>query len=337
MVANRPAISQAAAKNAGFTSEPRDSDGDFPIEIHHNSRTHILSFSHPSRKQESLPMPLETIIASGCMGLATALLAWAGAPYYVHKFDHLEDSFREKLRRIRIPTTSLRQLLIGWFVAIGLLFLSLWVVMNLLVLGFVICALLLYIPWYLVQRMAARRRLMIEDQLADSMVSLSSAIKAGLSLAQALEILADQSPKPIGQEFQQMIGEFNLGKPLDQVLEETKDRLRSENFALFAAAMQASRESGGRLNETVDRIAHSVRELQRLERKVQTETSQARKSAVYMALAPLAILAMYYFFVDPVSTARLFTTLPGQIIVSVALVFNVVAYLWARKLLSPDI
>ena len=45
------------------------------------------------------------------------------------------------------------------------------------------------------------------------------------------------------------------------------ERLRSENFALFAAAMEASRESGGRLNETVDRIAHSVRELQRLERK----------------------------------------------------------------------
>lgn len=282
-------------------------------------------------------MPLETIIASGCMGLATALFAWAGAPYYGRKFDQLEGSFRERLRRLRIPTTSLRQLLIGWFVAIGLLFLSMWIVMNLFVLGFVVCALLLYIPWYLVKRLAARRRLMIEDQLADSMVSLSSAVKAGLSLAQSLEILANQSPKPIGQEFQQMIGEFNLGKPLDQVLEETKERLRSENFALFAAAMQASRESGGRLNETIDRIAHSVRELQRLERKVQTETSQARKSAVYMALAPLAILAMYYFFVDPVSTARLFTTLPGQMIVSVALVFNVVAYLWARKLLSPDI
>ncbi len=80
-----------------------------------------------------------------------------------------------------------------------------------------------------------------------------------------------------------------------------------------------------------------MRELQRLERKVQTETAQARSSAFYMALAPIFILLIYYLLVDPVSTARLFTTLPGQIILSFSLIFNVVAYLWARKILSPDI
>ena len=39
-------------------------------------------------------------------------------------------------------------------------------------------------------------------------------------------------------------------------------------------------------------------ELQRLERKVLAETAQARKSAVYMAIAPAFILVAYYF-VDP--------------------------------------
>jgi len=128
-----------------------------------------------------------------------------------------------------------------------------------------------------------------------------------------------------------------LGKPLERCLVETKDRLKSENFALFTAAMEASRESGGRLNETVDRIAHSVRELQRLERKVESETAQARASAFYMALAPAAILAIYYFIVDPVNTTRLFTTVAGQVILSTALVLNVIAYLWARQILNPDI
>ena len=62
--------------------------------------------------------------------------------------------------------------------------------------------------------------------------------------------------------------------------------------------MLASHESGGRLNETVERIAQSVLELQRLERKIMAETAQARKSAVYMAIAPALILVVY-FFVDP--------------------------------------
>ena len=119
------------------------------------------------------------------------------------------------------------------------------------------------------------------------MVALSGAIKAGLSLGQSLRILADQCPRPICQEFRQIVGEFQLGKPLEVCLTETRDRLRSENFALFSAAMLASRESGGRLNETVDRIAHSVLEMQRVERKVIAETAQARASAVYMGARPL--------------------------------------------------
>ena len=45
----------------------------------------------------------------------------------------------------------------------------------------------------------------------------------------------------------------------------------------------------GRLNETVERIAQSVLEMQRLERKIRSETAQARKSAVYMAIAPAFI------------------------------------------------
>ena len=117
---------------------------------------------------------------------------------------------------------------------------------------------------------------------------------------------------------------------------EARARLGSENFALFAAALLASHESGGRLNETVERIAQSVRELQRLDRKVMAETAQARKSAIYMAMAPAFILVAYYF-VDPHNTRLLFTEIFGQLLLAIALVLNVVAYLWARVILNPDI
>jgi len=216
-------------------------------------------------------------------------------------------------------------------------FLSFLLILDSFVFALLFSGLLVAGPWYIVRRMAETRREKIEDQLADAMVGLSSAIRAGLSLGQALRILADQCPRPISQEFKQICGEFQMGKPLEQCLVETRDRLASENFALFSAAMLASRESGGKLNETVERIAHSVMDMQRVERKVRSETAQARMSAVYMAMAPAFILVLYYFVVDPVNTERLFTTLPGQIILSVAVIFNILAYLWARYILNPDI
>ncbi len=278
-----------------------------------------------------IPLLSSLLVAGGVV-----LAIWAGAEYWEPVLAWVEKDLRDKFRRLRKNPGNLRRLIVGWLltalgITVGMGF------VGLPILGLCASSLWICVPWWYLRRLAEQRRILIEDQLADAMVSLSSAIRAGLSLAQALDILAKQSPKPISEEFSQIVGEYEMGKPLERCLSEAKERLRSENFALFAAAMEASRQSGGRLNETVDRIAHSVRELQRLERKVESETAQARASAFYMAIAPVFILAVYYWIVDPVNTDRLFTTLWGQILLSVALILNVVAYLWARHILNPEI
>jgi Flp pilus assembly protein TadB len=55
-----------------------------------------------------------------------------------------------------------------------------------------------------------------------------------------------------------------------------------------------------------------------------------------MAIIP-ALLLIVYFYVDPENTPLLFTTLQGQILLSLAMVLNVAAYLWARRILNADI
>lgn len=282
-------------------------------------------------------MPVEFLISSLLFGSSIAMLAWAGEPFFTHYLDRTEAAFRDKLKRLRVYPKRLRPTIIAWCMLVLAHFLLMALVFDVPVIGLVLSMLLLGLPWYFLKRWTEQRRELIEDQLADSMVSLSSAIKAGLSLAQALEILAKQSPKPISQEFGQIIAEYQMGKTMERCLDEARERLRSENFALFSAAMQASRESGGKLNETVERIAVSVREMQRLERKVVADTAQARTSAFYMALVPIAILALYYFVVDPINTEKLFTTVIGQLFLCASIVLNVVAYLWARHILNPDI
>ncbi len=275
-------------------------------------------------------------LGSSMVAAAITVGALAGRSTYSQAIDYVENDLKDKLRRLRLRTDSLRKYLVSWSIVVAVTAAVLLVAAGSLVFSITAAVLLVSLPWYVLRRVAETRRLLIEDQLADAMVSLSNAIKAGLSLAQSLDILARQSPKPICQEFQQIVGEYQLGKDLEQCLKEAKQRLQSENFALFAAALEASRQSGGRLNETVERIATSVRELQRLERKVRSETAQARTSSVYMALAPPVILLMNYF-IDPVHTRMLFTEVPGQLILCLAAVMNLLAYLWARMILNPEI
>lgn len=274
----------------------------------------------------------------GCAatGIAAALAVYSLRDRMRHWFALMEADIGEKLRRLRSPTRNLRRYLIAWLGAIVVGFLVFWLLLNSLVFALLLSAFMIAAPWYLLRRMAERYRQKIEDQLADAMVALSNAVRAGLSLTQSLEILAAQCPKPINGEFAQIVAEYNMGRPLDRTLLEAKQRMKSENFSLFAAALLASHEHGGRLNETVERIAQSVMELQRLERKIVAETAQARKSAIYMGLAPVLILIAYYFM-DPENTTLLFTQPVGHLLLATALLLNVIAYFWARAILNPDI
>jgi len=270
------------------------------------------------------------------VGSAVAVLAFFSQDSFGLGLGLIERDLAEKLRRLRMPTKKLRRYLIVWLAAMACALFGFWLMLENLVFAIVSTGLLLFAPWYLIGRLAERRRLRIEDQLVDAMVTLANSVRAGMSLAQSMEILAAQCPSPINAEFFQIAAEYKLGKPLERTLTEAKQRLKSENFALFAAALLASHESGGRLNETVERIAQSVLEMQRLERKVISETAQARKSAVYMALAPAVILVAYYF-VDPDNTSLLFTQFFGQVLLAIALLFNLAAYFWAKAILNPDI
>jgi tight adherence protein B len=281
-------------------------------------------------------MDIELWACNLVIGVATGGIAWFGRDGYARVIDFVERDLGERLRSMRYSSARLRPLLHAWLAGAVIVFFGLWFGFDSLVFGTLAVVFLLAGPWYVVRQMARRRRQKLEDQLADAMVMFSSGVQAGLSIAQALDLLAKECPRPIREEFQQIVGEYKLGKPLERTLDEAKDRLKSENFVLFAAALLASRESGGRLNETVERISRSVLELQRLERKVLSETAQARKSAVYMAIVPILVLAVYSQ-IDPENTSLLFRTLPGQLVLAAVVVLNVIAYFWSVKILNPDI
>src|SRR5205085_10155965 len=108
---------------------------------------------------------------------ATAALAVAGGPFYARGIDFVEQDLRDKLKRLRINARNLRAYLVAWSIAVVALPLGFWIGLNPLVFGGLFAIMLVCVPAYAIPRMAETRRFKIEDQLADAMVSLASAIK----------------------------------------------------------------------------------------------------------------------------------------------------------------
>jgi tight adherence protein B len=188
-----------------------------------------------------------------------------------------------------------------------------------------------------VMKMLRRRRLnRLEAQLVNGIQTLASGVRAGLNLVQSMELVARDGPIPLRQEFAHMLREYEYGVSLEDAMNNAALRIGSGDFRLLFAALLTHRERGGDLGETLDRIAESIREIQRLENRVKTLTAQGRATARWLGAMPGVVLVILYFIVQD-DVKRLFVEDVGKLLLLIIVVLNVLGFLWIRKIVSIDV
>ncbi len=191
-------------------------------------------------------------------------------------------------------------------------------------------------PTFLIRRLKRKRQKKLEDQLVGGIQSLASGVRAGLNLVQGMQMVSRDAPAPLRQEFAHMVREYEYGLSLDVAMEKASVRIGLPNYRLLFSALLTHRERGGNLGETLDDIAASIREIQRLEGRVQTLTAQGRATARWLGVLPVAILIFLYIFLRE-DTLSLFREPVGNVILATAFVLNIISFLWIRKIMDIDL
>lgn len=192
------------------------------------------------------------------------------------------------------------------------------------------------LPTVLIRYLRTKRQTKLEEQLVGGIQSLASSVRAGLNLVQAMQMVARDAPNPLRQEVSHMVREYEYGLPLDKSMDNAAIRIGLPNYRLLFSALQTHRERGGDLGETLDDIAESIREIQRLEGRVQTLTAQGRATAKWLGCIPVFVLVGLYLAV-PDKTRILFEEVSGNVILGIVFVFNVLSYFWIRKIMDIDL
>ncbi len=186
-------------------------------------------------------------------------------------------------------------------------------------------------------RMLRQRHLgKLERQLVGGVQTLGSGVRAGLNLVQSIGLVARDGPSPLRDEFSHLLREYEYGTPLEEAMDKCATRIGSGDFRLLFAALQTHRERGGDLGETLDRIADSIREIQRLESRVETLTAEGRANARMLGMLVLAALGILYL-IDAEGVKTLFEDDIGKIIVAIMIFLNVVGFMWIRWIIAIDI
>lgn len=232
----------------------------------------------------------------------------------------LDPSSAVALNRIRLPAMVMIVVVFGFIfrnyaVAVAVIYL-LWIA-----------------PVVVMDGLVRKRSQLLRDQMVEAAVTLANSVRASADLSNGLRRISLDAPEPLASEFRRIISDLDAGRVLRDVILDAQNRLNLDSFTLFAAAVLAADEAGGPLSATLDNIARSLQENQRLERKLEAQTESGRMVVSLLALAPLGFLAGSYFLF-PEGAQLVFTTAIGQVVLLVTFALVVFAVHWSKRILA---
>ena len=157
----------------------------------------------------------------------------------------------------------------------------------------------------------------------DTLTLISTSLRAGYSLLQAVEAVAAEAPEPTSREFGRAI--------VVQSLEGIAERMRSDDFEWAVMAIEIQREVGGNLAEVLQIVAETMLQRNRLRREVKALTAEGRISAIVLGSMPIGLFA-FLFTTNRTYLAPLIEETAGRVAIGIGLGLLAVGILWLRKI-----
>lgn len=239
------------------------------------------------------------------------------------------------LTQAHILMKPMEFLLISVLAAAVMLLLGLLIFKN-PILAFIFGILGFFLPRVQISMARDKRSKSLNNQLPEFLNVLSNALRAGLSLNQAIDSAAQEMQDPIKWEFQKVLRDNNLGRPLEDALNDMVKRTGDEDIEMFVSAVNIQRQVGGNLSEVLEMIADTIRARVKLKGEVRTMSAQSKMSGLIIGFLPLGI-AFAISAINPGYLNPMFQETLGQIILIIAGVMMVAGGYLLKKISTLEV
>jgi len=146
------------------------------------------------------------------------------------------------------------------------------------------------LPYVFVRKKRTKRLDALEEQFPEALDFLARSMRAGHAFSITLEMVGEELPDPLGQEFRTLFNEQNLGAPLDVALRNFTNRVPLLDCRFFTSSVLLQKQTGGNLSEILARLAYVIRERFRLKGQVKAASAHGRMTASILTILPVATM-----------------------------------------------
>jgi len=180
------------------------------------------------------------------------------------------------------------------------------------------------VPTVLVRQRVHRRRAELREVWPDVVDNLSSAVRAGMSLPDALAQLSTRGPQPLRAPFARFAEDYRMTGRFGESLDTLKDRLADPTGDRIVESLRISREVGGSdLGRLLRTLSAFLRDELRARSELETRQGWVVNAAKLAVAGPWILLALLSF---RSASIQAYQQPAGVAVLVVGAVVSVVAY-----------
>ncbi len=202
--------------------------------------------------------------------------------------------------------------------------------------GLIVFGVLLLFFFFMIRYAGGREKTRFEKQLPDTLTLLSTSLRAGYSLLQAIEAVASEAPDPTSREFSRAVTEARLGRTVSDSLAGIAERTQSQDFEWATMAIEIQREVGGNLAEVLQTVADTMLARNRLKGEIRALTAEGRISAFVLGSLPFA-LGIFLWFTNRDYLMPLIESPMGRVAIVTGLFLMAGGIFWLKKIVDIEI
>ncbi len=151
------------------------------------------------------------------------------------------------------------------------------------------------VPFFYIRIRRERRMRQIEEMLPDAIDLFTRAMRAGHNIHSGVQVLAEETPEPLGGEFKKLVEDLALGSTVGEALHSLGNRVPVLDLRFFSTGVILQRETGANIVTVMENLSAVIRERLQLRARLRAHTAQQRFSASLLCGLPVVTGAAFYF------------------------------------------
>lgn len=187
------------------------------------------------------------------------------------------------------------------------------------------------LDWRIRQRTRA-----FEEQLPPTLGLIASSLRSGHTLLRSIDMMVEETPSPMRDEFERVLAETRLGLPLMDALDRMAQRVELADFEWIVHAIRIQQSTGGKLADLLFTLADYMRAREEVRREVRVLTAEGRFSGYVLVALPF-IVAGWIQFTNPTYFSNMLTPIGYLMLGAGAVSMAIGSFIISRMIKAVDL